>query len=160
MKTYIPAIIGVLVGIFGFYASKFWMQPILLYREIKSKILGKIIYFNNVYVDDTFEYFKTKSQDDPGIKEVVDNVKMRMNEKQLEYRKLSGELLGIIMYLPFLYKFFLLKFRKENPWKAKDELIGLSNSRNYEDDKIRIYNIQVLLKVPGWEKLKSPNQIF
>jgi hypothetical protein len=58
MKPYIPAIIGLLTGIFGFYVSKFWMQPILLYREIKSKILGRIIYFADVYEDDTFEHLK------------------------------------------------------------------------------------------------------
>jgi hypothetical protein len=103
---------------------------------------------------------KKKSQEDPEIKEVVDIEKLRMKEKKLEYRKLSGDLLGIILYLPFWYRFFFLKFRKENPWKAKDELIGLSNSRNYEDDKIRKYNIQALLKVPGWKKLKPPNQAF
>ena len=160
MEVYITIIIGIIVGILGFYFSKFWMQPILLYRETKSKIIGKLIYFSDVYEDDNFVYLKHKSQDEPEMKEVYNNEKTRMNEKKLEYRKLSGELMGIIMYLPLWYKLIFLKTRDENPFKAKDELIGLSNSISYEDDKIRKYNIQVLLKVPGWEKLKKPNISF
>ncbi len=160
MEPFLTIIIGAALGILGFFTAKFWIQPILIYRETKSKIIGRLIYFSDVYEDETSDYLKNKSEENSEIKEIVELNKSRMQEKQLEYRKLSGELMGVIIYLPSWYRLFLLKIRGENPLKVRDELIGLSNSREYKDDQNRKYNIQVLLKVPGWKKLKSPNKPF
>lgn len=154
MEPYLTLFIAVLAGLVGFFSSTFWIQPILRYRDIRSKIIERLIYLSDVYEDDSTNYFKEHSENNVDVQEVLNFEKKRMKEKYFEGRKLSGELHGVILYLPNWYKSFFLKRRDENPWEAKNQLIGFANSRDYKETILRIRNIQKLLKIPGKDKLK------
>lgn len=155
MEPYLTLIVGALIGVLGFFASTFWIQPIIRYREVKSKIIGWMIYLSDVYEDESDDYLKEISSKNPEVQEVLNYAKERMNEKRLECRRLSGKLKGAIIYLPAWYKFFFLKRRRENPNRAKDELIGLANSCDYENTQRCILNIQISLRVPNWKELRT-----
>ena len=158
MEPYITLVIGAFIGLAGYFTSTFWIQPIIRYRAIKSRIVGRLTYFSDVYESEDDERLKemareTNSED---IRDVLKVAKERMKEKKFGCRRLSGELEGILLYLPRWYKFFFLRRRDEKPEQAVKELIGLSNSRDYDQTKIRMNSIKIMLKTPGWKELKPP----
>lgn len=111
----LTAIIGILAGAFGYWFTTFSMQPILRYRNIRSKVLADFIYFAQVV-------------DAEGLNE---EMQVLFQERVLANRKSSADLSAAIEELPYWYLQYL-KLKKLSPQKAASKLIGYSNNTDYD----------------------------
>ncbi|SDN34786.1 hypothetical protein SAMN04488516_101479 [Desulfonauticus submarinus] len=113
--TILTAIIGVVAGAIGWWITTFWMQPILRYRNIKYKILMNFIYYAQVINAD----------------ELNSDMKNLYRERVLANRQTSSELAAAIEQLPGWYKKWL-RIKGYDPQKAAKNLIGFSNTKEYD----------------------------
>ncbi len=44
----VSALVGVVFGAVGYWIATFWMQPIVRYRELRSKVLSELVFFSQV----------------------------------------------------------------------------------------------------------------
>ena len=111
----ISILIGLSSGAFGYWFTTFFVQPILRYRDIRSKILKDFIYFAQVVNAD-------------GLNNRMKNLHER---KILVNRDSSARLSAAVLELPNCYKLYL-KFCKLDPSTAAKQLIGYSNTTDYD----------------------------
>ena len=119
--TLIAALIGVGVGIasgvFGYWFVTFQMQPVLNYKEIRSKILIDIIYYLHIYNTEKERYELPQDEE---------------KERQMAFRRLSGRLKAAIELLPKWYADHLAR-KHFDPSNAVNELIAYSDTRDIEE---------------------------
>lgn len=126
----LAVLIGVITGTLGYWFTTFWMKPILQYRELKSKVIIDLIFYAQVINADGLNERMQKLYED----RVVAN------------RRLSGELTACILELPSWYK-WLLRKRGHMPERAATDLIGFSNTTDYEAASKRVERIKVALGI-------------
>lgn len=115
---------------FGFLIAKFWIAPIIRYREIKREITSNLIrYANAIELQKTTGEFRTDSLERKNIN-----------------RKNAADLKAVHNELPYLYRMWLRK-RNENPVEAHGDLIGLSNESDREEAKHYIAGIKRHLRI-------------
>lgn len=125
--TLLPAAIGLLAGIGGYSITTFWMKPLLLYMERRSRILSDLIFYANV--------INTEGMN----KELQD----RQVARGVAFRRHSADLQASAMELPFWY------WKKKNIRTACRLLMGLSNTTDYEHAQQRTSKIMLLLGFKG-----------
>jgi hypothetical protein len=106
------------------------MKPILRYRELRSMVLSNIIYFAQVISAD-------------GLNERM----QKLHEDRIEAnRRSSAELTARLLELPRWYK-ALLRCRGHDPEAAAQDLIGLSNTTDYDAAAKRVKRIKIALGI-------------
>lgn len=129
-KNLITALIGVLTGTAGYWFTTFWMKPILQYLELRSNIFADLIFYAQV------------------INATGLNERMRKlyEERIISNRRRSAELAACLLQLPDWYKWWLSK-RTQSPEQAVSQLIGLSNTTDYNAATIRVERIKLALGI-------------
>lgn len=110
------AIIGIVAGTFGYWFTTFAVQPILRYRDVRSKVLRDFIYYAQVV----------------NAEKLSDDMQQLFRERVLENRRSSAELNASLEELPAWYLYFL-RIRGLKPADAASCLIGYSNTREWRD---------------------------
>ena len=109
------AIIGVSAGAFGYWFSIFSVQPILRYRDVRSKVLRDFIYFAQVV----------------NAENLNDEMKALYRERVLANRKSSAELSASLAILPGWYLWHLHR-KGYQPGNAASRLIGYANTTEWK----------------------------
>lgn len=112
----IAALIGIVAGAFGYWFATFAVQPILLFKEIRSRIHSEFIYYAQAI----------------NAKGLNDEMETLHRERILANRKSSAELSAAYINLPSWYRFYL-KHNSQTPQNAVRHLIGYSNTIDYDD---------------------------
>jgi hypothetical protein len=126
----LAVLVGMIGGTVGYWFTTFWMKPILQYRELRSKILIDLIYYAQV-INPT---------------DLGERLKKLHEERIVSNRKCAAELNACIMELPFWYKWWL-RFRGHQPARAASELIGFSNTYDYDAAAKRTDRLKSWLKI-------------
>ena len=126
----LAVLIGVVTGTVGYWFNIFWMKPILQYRELRSKVLIDLIFYAQVINAD-------------GLNE---RMKKLYEERIVSNRRLSAELTACCLELPFWYKWWLRSIG-HMPERAATDLIGFSNTTEYEAADKRVERIKVALGI-------------
>lgn len=108
------AIIGVGAGAFGYWFSTFSVQPILRYKDVRSKILRDFIYFAQVV----------------NAENLSDEMKALYRERVLENRRSSAELSATLEVLPGWYLWYLQR-KGHQLARAASRLISYSNNTEW-----------------------------
>ncbi len=111
-------LLGIVSGAFGYWFSTFSVQPILRYRNVRNKVLIDFVYFAQV-------------RNVEGLNEEMQEL---YQERVLANRKSSAELNAATDELPRWYRMYL-KFRGFHPIEAARQLIGFSNTTEYESSR-------------------------
>ena len=122
----LAVLMGVVSGAVGYWFTTFWMKPVLQYRELRSKVLVDLIFYAQVINADGLN----------------DRMKEHYEQRVVSNRRLSAELTACILELPFWYKLWL-RFRGHQPERAASDLIGFSNTTEYEAASNRVGRIKV-----------------
>jgi hypothetical protein len=121
-------LVGILAGAVGYWVTNFWMKPILRYLELRSKVLSDLIYFAQVINAD-------------GLNERM----QKLHEERIESnRRSSADLFGCLLELPCWYLLWL-RIKGCNPEAAAQDLIGFSNTTEYDAAEKRIERIKKAL---------------
>lgn len=136
-EFWISLIVGIAAGAFGFLAATFYFQPILRYRDSKFRLLSDLLFYANAVNADN------QKMTSP-LKEVMDK---RFLERIEANRRHSAELYAHVRYLPWPYRRWL-RIKGENPSAASADLMGLSNTSEWDNARSRIENICKAFKFP------------
>jgi len=115
---------GIVAGAVGYWFNTFAMQPILRFREVRIRVLSDFFHFNQV-VNADVSYAEKQSL------------------YQIEGQRVlatSAELSAAVFDLPRWYLWYA-KRRALNPEQAACELIGYSNTKEY--DLARKYRVSI-----------------
>lgn len=126
----LTVLIGVVAGTLGYWFTTFWMKPILQYRELRSKVLIDLIFYAQVINAEGLNERMQKLYED----RVVAN------------RRLAAELIACLLELPFWYKRWL-RLSGHMPERAATDLIGFSNTTEYEIASKRVERIKIALGI-------------
>jgi hypothetical protein len=118
------------VGVGGYFAINFWMAPILRYRELKRQIVSDLVFFANVINADGLD----------------DEMKARLSKRTESNRKHAAELTACAAELPQWYKRWL-KSRGQSLEEAATQLVGLSNTYEYDPADQRVQRIKAALGI-------------
>ena len=124
----VAVLVGIASGTAGYWFTTFWMKPILRYRELRSDILVSLIFYAQVTNADGLN----------------DRMK-QLYEKRIESnRRHSAELTACLIELPSWYKYWLRRkgYMLE---RAAQDLIGFSNTTDYETANKRVGRIKTAL---------------
>lgn len=118
-------LLGIVFGAAGYWIATFWMQPILRYREVRSKVLSDLIFYAQVTNAD-------------GL-----NERMReLYENRVEAnRRSSADLTACLAELPRWYRAWL-RVRGCDIEAAAQHLIGFANTTEYEAAAKRVERIK------------------
>lgn len=126
----LAVLIGVITGTVGYWFTTFWMKPILQYRELRSKVLIDLIFYAQVINAD-------------GLNERMQEL---YEERVVSNRRLSAELTACFLDLPLWYKWWI-RSRGHMPERAATDLIGFSNTTEFEAAAKRVERIKVALGI-------------
>lgn len=126
----LTALIAVVTGTLGYFLTTFWMKPIIRYRELRNKILSDLIFYAQVVNAD-------------GLNE---RMKKLYEERIESNRRLSAELTTCFLELPRWYKWWL-RHGGQLPERAATDLIGFSNTTDYEAAAKRVERIKAALGI-------------
>lgn len=130
MEDFLVLLLSISAGTIGYLMAIFWFQPILKYREIKGQIISDLLFYDNA--------ISSKGVNNDMIKRVLD--------RSISNRERAADLTTSYNIFPRLYKKCLL-FRKEYPDRASFELIGLSNTEDFDEARQYIKQIQIFLRI-------------
>ena len=119
------ALIGIVAGALGYWFATFSVQPILRYREVRTRIHSEFIFYAQVINADKLN----------------EEMQALHKERISSNRKSSADLSAAYIELPNWYRRYL-KFKKIHPQEAVRQLIGFSNTTNNDnahriEDKIK-----------------------
>ena len=124
----ISVLVGVVAGAVGYWVTTFWMKPILRYRELRTQVLSDLIYFAQVINAE-------------GLNERM----QKLYEERIEAnRRSSADLTACLLELPRWYK-AVLRCRGCNPAGAAQDLMGFSNTTDYDAAAKRVERIKAAL---------------
>jgi len=132
MEQFLSLLLTIVAGAGGYLIVTFWFQPILRYREIKYRVVADLIFFANA------RDLENQNGD------LRDDTLKRMESN----RRCASELEAIYSDRPRPYRCWL-QCRKENPKKASEGLIGLSNSTTWRDAEPFEKSVKENLKFSG-----------
>lgn len=121
----IAALIGIAAGAFGYWFATFSVQPILKYREVRTRIHSDFIFYAQVI----------------NVENLNDEMKALHKERIRSNRNSSAELSAAYIELPCWHRRYL-KFKGVQPQEAVRQLIGFSNTIEFDnahriEDKIK-----------------------
>lgn len=121
----ITALIGILAGAVGYWFTTFSVQPILKFREVRSRVHSEFIFYAQVINADKLN----------------EEMNALHSERIRSNRKSSAELSAAYIELPGWYRCYL-DHKGIRPQEAVRHLIGYSNTYEYDDahdleDKIK-----------------------
>ena len=121
----VTSLIGIVAGVLGYWFTTFWMKPIVRYRELRSSILSDLIFYAQV------------------TNAVGLNDRMKeLYERRIESnRRHSADLTACLLELPFWYMWWL-QTKGHSPERAATDLIGFSNTTEYDAANTRIESIK------------------
>lgn len=119
------SILGIFAGAVGYLIVTFWFQPVLRYRAIRSQVISNLVFFRDAINVD-------------GLNEAMQE---RLRDRIESNRRHSADLTALYAELPLIYRGWL-KLRGANIQKAANNLMGLSNTYEYDDATDRISAIQ------------------
>lgn len=120
--------IGISAGAIGYWIAAFWMRPILRYKDIRQQVLSDIIFYANAVIAD-------------GMSERIKEASMQRIDSN---RRHSADLTASYEILPYWYRLWL-KYKGHDIEKAARNLIGYSNTPNYDDAEKRVNAIKSAL---------------
>ena len=129
MQQFLITLLVIIAGAIGYLVVTFVFQPILRYRSIKSQILSDLVFYADVINADGMN----------------DSMRRRLEQRVDDNRRNSANLRAIFSELPRPYKIWL-RTRGVNIVCAATELMGLSNTFEYEAANTRITRIKNFLK--------------
>lgn len=120
-------LIGAAAGVIGYWFTTFWMHPILEYHQLRKRVLADMIFYGQVINPD----------------DLNDRLQKMWEDRVVSNRKCSAELTACLMELPCWYICWL-GYKGHRPELAAENLIGYSNTREYEaaakrEDRIKEY---------------------
>jgi len=124
------AVISVIAGAIGYLAATFWFRPILRYYDLKHNLIVDLIVYANAINPEGMNDF----------------IKNQHEKRVLSLRKHSAEFLACYVDLPRWFKYILTIF-KEEPQNASGDLMGLSNTREYNAATARVEKIKKYLRI-------------
>jgi hypothetical protein len=124
------AILPFVVGGSGYLLLHFSMAPIHRYRDIKRSIVSDLVFYANAIRDE-------------GMGERIQQRKVEREDKN---RKNAAELMATYSELPSWY-LRLLERRGEDPVRAANNLIGLSNDPDWEGARHHVGHIKNALRI-------------
>lgn len=130
MREFLIVVISIASGGLGYLFATFWIRPILRYLNVKHQVLSDLIFYASAINAD-------------GMNE---NIRTRMLNRIETNKRCSADLTAYYIDLPFWYRWFLKK-RKELPEEAATQLMGLSNTYDYETAHKRIDKIKEHLRI-------------
>ena len=124
----VTVLVGVASGAVGYWFTTFWMKPILRYKELRSDILISLIFYAQV----------------TNANGLNDRMKKLYEDRIESNRRHSAELTACLIELPSWYKYWLRKngYMLE---RAAQDLIGFSNTTDYEAANKRVERIKAAL---------------
>ena len=124
----ITMLVGIASGAIGYWLTTFWMRPILRYRELRSNILISLVFYAQVTNADGLN----------------DRMKKLYEDRIESNRRHSAELTACLIELPGWYKYWL---RRKGCMleRAAQDLIGFSNTTDYEAANKRVERIKAAL---------------
>lgn len=123
-------LLGLIAGSTGYLIVTFICQPILRYRELRYSVISDLVFYRNAVTADG-----------------LDNVmKERLNERVSANRRHAADFAAIYYQLPSGFRRYL-SWRGVDLIKANSELLGLSNTFEFDQAAKRIERIQKQLKV-------------
>lgn len=129
MKEFFMFLLGLIAGGLGYLIVTFHFTPIIRYLNTKHDILSDLIFFANA----------TNAE---GLNE---KMKERLERRIESNRRHSSELTACYFDLPFWYKKWL-EYKNENPQDASTNLMGLSNTFDFDVVDKRVEKIKKLLR--------------
>jgi len=123
-------IISVIAGALGYLAATFWFRPILRYFDLKHALVVDLIVYENAI-------------DPSGMNDFIQD---QHEKRVLSLRTHSAEFIACYEDLPHWFKCVLSK-RNEDPRNASTNLMGLSNTRDYEAASKRVHKIKSYLNI-------------
>ena len=131
IEMFFAAIIGVVTGSIGYFVATFWMRPILRFGDIRQQIASDLVFFANAITPE-------------GLNE---EMKKRVVDRRIANRRSSADLMACLLTIPCWYR-WLINFQKQDPFVAAQQLIGLSNTVDYDNSDKRINIIKEKLNIP------------
>jgi hypothetical protein len=129
MEGFSIFILGLIAGGLGYLLVTFWFSPIIRYRNVKHEILSDLIFFANVI----------------NAGGLSARLKDRLDRRIEANRRHSAELTACFFELPLWYKKWMER-KNENPQEASQELMGLSNTYDFNSADNRIVRIKKSLR--------------
>ncbi|CAN7438787.1 hypothetical protein LJR118_002886 [Acidovorax sp. LjRoot118] len=114
-STFASTLLTIAAGALGYCLATFWLKPMVLYIELRSKVLSDLVYYANV-------------QSPEGL--VPDEIR-RGAEGHNALRRHAGELAACDEQLPAFYKGYL-RLRGRSLSRCSELLIGLSNTVEFD----------------------------
>ncbi|WP_158702855.1 hypothetical protein [Melaminivora suipulveris] len=128
-------LLGIVAGALGYWLTTFWMSPILQYRQLRMKVFADFIFYAQVV----------------NAEGLNDRMKALYEERITSNRRHSADLASCLTELPSWYKWWLHR-RSQAPEKAANQLIGYSNTTEYEQAAKIMNAIQKNLGYKGEEE--------
>ena len=123
-------VIGILAGVIGFLLTNFYFQPVLRYREIIDQVTSDLVFYANAI----------RAQ---GLN---DEMRQRVFDRMTANRRHSVDLAACFYRLPREYEWYLRR-TGEDPANASIELMGFSNTDEFDAADIRMKKIQAYLGI-------------
>lgn len=123
-------LIGLVGGAFGYLVTTFWMRPILRYGELRQQILSDLIFYAQVINAE-------------GLNEEMQELYRTRVEANRHH---CANLIACLLDLPRVYQGWL-KCRGHCPETAAIQLMGLSNTTDYDQAARRIEKIKKCLGI-------------
>ncbi len=120
--------IGVALGAIGYWIATFWIQPILRCRAIRQQILSDLIFYADAVIADSMS----------------DRIQEKRWQRINSNRRSSSDLYSCLETLPFWHMVWL-KSKKIDIENAARNLIGYSNTPDYDDAILRVNAIKAAL---------------
>jgi hypothetical protein len=130
MREFLVVVISIASGGLGYLFATFWIRPILRYLNVKHQVLSDLIFYASAINAD-------------GMNE---NIRTRMLNRIEANKRCSADLTACYIDLPFWYIWFLKK-HKESPEAVATQLMGLSNTSDYESAHKQIDKIKEHLRI-------------
>jgi len=111
----LAVLLGTIAGGIGYWITTFWMKPILQYRELRLKVFADFIFYAQVVNADGLN----------------DRMKALYEDRITSNRRNSADLAACLIELPCWYRRWLHS-KGQTPEKAASQLIGYSNTNEYE----------------------------
>lgn len=111
----LAAFVGVVTGAVGYWVANFWMQPILNYRALRARVHADFIFYGQVVNAE-------------GLNERLQEM---YKQRIAANRRNSADLAACISDLPAWYR-LLIRIKGQNPERAVANLIGFSNTTEFE----------------------------
>jgi hypothetical protein len=130
VAEYWVLLVSVVFGAAGYLIATFWFQPLLRYRDVKSRVLADLIFYANAV--------KTER--------LADRMQQRERDRIEANRRAAADLRACHAALPGWYARWLRR-RGEDRCRAALGMMRLSNTADYEHATQCVNSIKLHLRI-------------